>query len=101
PTSPGFLTLSLHDALPICRPSENAEGLIARPRVEAPDRVARRIGAQQLGIGDEPVDRDAAALTQYLRMLGVGHGNLAAGDELVADRKSTRLNSSHVKISYA
>src|SRR5690606_39721141 len=30
-----------------------------------------------------------------------GHGTLAGGRRVHADRKSTRLNSSHVKISYA
>src|SRR5215475_14722665 len=36
-------------------------------------------------------------------VLGVGDGDdgRARGDDFVRDRKSTRLNSSHVKISYA
>src|SRR5690606_42056199 len=37
-----------------------------------------------------------------LRLVGVGEGRRAqAGQEEKGDRKSTRLNSSHVKISYA
>src|SRR5437667_11178862 len=59
-------TLSLHDALPICR-LERA--LVAFARADAHRRLDR-------------IDED-----------------LAVAD--VADRKSTRLNSSHITISYA
>src|SRR5256885_10133148 len=46
------------------------------------------------------------ALLQRLRaradvLLGLCTGNLARGAELKLDRKSTRLNSSHLVISYA
>src|SRR5436309_11712462 len=42
--------------------------------------------------------RHAEALQRFFRRQAELHGRRAGGDE---DRKSTRLNSSHVKISYA
>src|SRR5690242_21878767 len=68
-------TLSLHDALPICRPRQ--------PR---PDRGDRRRGAappEPLHLADLP----------RLRVHPAGRRQV--------DRKSTRLNSSHMSISYA
>src|SRR5256885_5978273 len=65
-------TLSLHDALPIS--------------LQAPDgRGARRSGARREG---PPHERGA-------------RGDRGAGAEVPGDRKSTRLNSSHLVISYA
>src|SRR5690606_41724127 len=64
-------TLSLHDALPIC-PSRGSAG----PGASARPRHGVRAGADRVRRGD---------------------GHAVAG----GDRKSTRLNSSHVKISYA
>src|SRR5439155_20289023 len=77
--TPAIYTLSLHDALPIssrgprtCRhPPENDRGHADEPR--APGHDEGRPNPQRLG--------DRA--------------------EALGDRKSTRLNSSHVAISYA
>src|SRR2546430_13373774 len=71
-------TLSLHDALPIC------ERACASPVDERPRR---------LRVGDHLADRDAVQ----------GHSRVLADapTNLVGDRKSTRLNSSHSQISYA
>src|SRR5690606_40085373 len=47
---------------------------------------------------------ESALLTHCSRMLGAGRPQVAtaeSGHALQPDRKSTRLNSSHVKISYA
>src|SRR5690606_41226050 len=60
-------------------------------------------GARRLGDrGHDPVD---AVLTQYfvlrVLVLTVPGGDDSAVDAESPDRKSTRLNSSHVKISYA
>src|SRR5438477_6057059 len=73
-------TLSLHDALPIFR-------------VENAPEDRRAVVARQA----EPVDR---AVLRHER------GGIAVGQERVVrdrlrDRKSTRLNSSHMSISYA
>src|SRR5438874_13820798 len=64
-------TLSLHDALPIFRVKADPSAMWAR------------------GIS---VDDLAAA---------VKNGTSYTGGQVVQDRKSTRLNSSHVEISYA
>src|SRR5690606_41459461 len=82
-------TLSLHDALPI---------LADRVTVCAP-----------FGLGLRALDQRAAA---FLVEVGIGRTEQEPGEtlaqvdepcsgEVERDRKSTRLNSSHVKISYA
>src|SRR5204863_5687731 len=81
-------TLSLHDALPICHQCLAAHGDAAaggRLVAEARQRVV--VAAQAQG---EPA--------AVLRMKGLDDALTGFGDE---DRKSTRLNSSHVEISYA
>src|SRR2546430_5185998 len=69
-------TLSLHDALPIYFPQ--------RRTIEVPVGCENR-GAEPL---DQPLERGLPGLDDLAR-------------DLVADRKSTRLNSSHSQISYA
>src|SRR5437867_10443303 len=71
PPTPETYTLSLHDALPICDAVEERHRALVR--VEALGRVVRHHGNRL-----ERVHRP-----------------------LAADRKSTRLNSSHRTISYA
>src|SRR3989442_12482643 len=77
--------LSLHDALPICgeRGRGGRQGVRAVPR-QAPER----------GEGSAARLRSRAR-----RQHGPCHFRTAQGES--ADRKSTRLNSSHVRISYA
>src|SRR5438067_7501540 len=84
-----FSTLSLHDALPIYQRQTH-------------DRLGRRDGedqehrGQRFGVGEEAGvidDRDVDGADHELE-------TEQHRDEL-ADRKSTRLNSSHVSISYA
>src|SRR5207249_8844764 len=101
PPPPELDTLSLHDALPISRARGRGGDAAARElagdalprhaRAARAERAARRAGrrprepgrpALRRRDGREPVARDRRAP--------------AAGD-----RKSTRLNSSHVSISYA
>src|SRR5437660_8751749 len=69
-----FYTLSLHDALPICC-SSFARSLFAEARPSASIRNSK---------------------SEYLR-----RNNSDLELRMEADRKSTRLNSSHVAISYA
>src|SRR5690606_41692572 len=76
-------TLSLHDALPI--------SLRGEPQVEA------RGGEEAVVpgvVGDARAQAGGHAVVEEVRQ-----GQL--GEVADADRKSTRLNSSHVKISYA
>src|SRR5207249_10096534 len=92
-------TLSLHDALPICvRPRQ--ELLAERERI-------RGEGAHDLAVGtrsrDRVVDHGDDAAPALPGALGhelldpIGESRHGGG----RDRKSTRLNSSHVSISYA
>src|SRR3712207_9203664 len=57
-----------------------------------------RDGVAQRGLGD--LDRVDDALGGQVAVLA-GRGVEAVADAAVADRKSTRLNSSHANISYA
>src|SRR5690606_41421725 len=84
-------TLSLHDALPICPADRGNPG--SRP-VPGADRVDDDVPE-----GFRPVQE---GVPQCLAV-GVGpqRGTAPVGGVGVGDRKSTRLNSSHVKISYA
>src|SRR5690606_40379520 len=86
-TTTAIYTLSLHDALPICKHGGPGDqrGLIAAARVD-----------------DEPIEhrRDRAARQRMGEQQAIEPA-IAAQAEIARDRKSTRLNSSHVKISYA
>src|SRR5690606_41187411 len=82
-------TLSLHDALPI---------------------LAHSIAQAAVGVGHALDDlvRDAhlggvvgGRHPQAQHVGAQGVHQLVGGDHIAQDRKSTRLNSSHVKISYA
>src|SRR5207302_9148358 len=86
--------LSLHDALPICsiRPDVIVVRTIDRPQVAAQAAAAHG----QLDAGHEP----AIFCIKGVPLADAGHQRTQL-QEIAADRKSTRLNSSHVKISYA
>src|SRR5690606_40361024 len=97
-TSPTYI-LSLHDALPISLMLWNkaggrvVQGLVNRRRAESA-LIFRGVypdGVVVIGTGpvSSPTYGDPETIRGYQRQLA----------EL--DRKSTRLNSSHVKISYA
>src|SRR5690606_41577448 len=89
-----FYTLSLHDALPIC------------------DR-GLDLGAAQVGLdlaldhpevllaGGRSLRHQVHDLVVHLGVQGLEGEVLQLPLDRVQDRKSTRLNSSHVKISYA
>src|SRR5690606_41609492 len=89
--------LSLHDALPIFASADvPAEVEAVGERVErAGGQVLARyrdpLGGRWLVLAVLPIDRIEP--TPYQRELSEAH--------VKRDRKSTRLNSSHVKISYA
>src|SRR3712207_8950877 len=71
-------TLSLHDALPISGVGEAPDEEVARPHVELRRLGGRHRGVERRAVG-QCIDHHASR----------------------ADRKSTRLNSSHANISYA
>src|SRR5690606_39415373 len=99
-TTSALSTLSLHDALPICPRKRQTHAPSARKTGHRPEPFVRsktqpsqqllgaRIGAPGTCFGQCRLEfADARALV-------VRHGR-------ALDRKSTRLNSSHVKSSYA
>src|SRR5690606_41267449 len=81
-STPEFYTLSLHDALPICGSCAGATGRPCYPESQ-----------------EEQNGNDACPDEQGV-LPGLGP-DLLGVEQGVGDRKSTRLNSSHVKISYA
>src|SRR5690606_41929719 len=93
PTPHSIYTLSLHDALPIFEDLFLADQL----RIQQPQRTATV----------QPVDQVLDVLRRIARPRQAGDRifQLAPVDDDRGrhreDRKSTRLNSSHVKISYA
>src|SRR5699024_12561394 len=95
PHPPALSTLSLHDALPIFFHVRQANLLaLGHPR-------RRNSGGPGDDLGDLLLTDDRLG-RRGLRRLGVrGLGGLDPSGELGEDRKSTRLNSSHVSISYA
>src|SRR5690606_42109102 len=90
PTEPD--TLSLHDALPIFSLGESAERVVADEPARPPQLVHDFVaGVDAVGAAD-------AFHLQAVPDIDPGRTDRNAAE---ADRKSTRLNSSHVKISYA
>src|SRR5207253_10776763 len=85
PPSPAISTLSLHDALPIC----------GWPYVSELDRQGHVLFDAYFGHGKRP----GADADTYRAYRFVWHGRPTEPPAI--DRKSTRLNSSHVAISYA
>src|SRR5690606_39713698 len=93
-------SLSLHDALPIYLQAQDQ--LVLEHRVQVRVDHAARIRGGAVG-SDEPVAQlrtDARQLVLVVAEGAVEHVVVRVV-QLGADRKSTRLNSSHVKISYA
>src|SRR5690606_42012841 len=81
PAPTEIYTLSLHDALPICKRDE----LFQMVKLPARNEVSARPGHA----GPKILDTSAIIDGRIADIARTG------------DRKSTRLNSSHVKISYA
>src|SRR5207302_11299847 len=91
PRPPPIPTLSLHDALPI---SEDDGNLGRQPWPKA----------GRVQFDSKTIDtHHARGLPPRMRLLARQKSKpmIAAADFTKKDRKSTRLNSSHVKISYA
>src|SRR3712207_8476122 len=86
--TPEIYTLSLHDALPICRiPLGTCEAVILPP-LDRSVRPLNDAAARRLHVADDEHEHRAVRHREALH-------------EQRLDRKSTRLNSSHANISYA
>src|SRR5205807_3370637 len=86
---PQIYTLSLHDALPI---SLNIE---LPPGVRIEDTAAVSAAAYRI-VARQP------EVTNVVESIGTDDiGDIRSGQLFISDRKSTRLNSSHLVISYA
>src|SRR5690606_41230998 len=90
PAPPLISTLSLHDALPISI-IELSQDLVARHDGEVPRNLEELV--QLRGVGRKTASVVLAEMW--------GEPAIAVDTHVKRDRKSTRLNSSHVKISYA
>src|SRR5690606_40634296 len=97
-SAPDSSALSLHDALPIYTARWRAAGFVGRTGVHPSQLPVIRAAFA-------PSDEEQAWAAEVLAaMTHGGVARLANGsmvDPAMVDRKSTRLNSSHVKISYA
>src|SRR5699024_12351001 len=96
PPPPPTVTLSLHDALPIFALDVQKPG--GNLPQAALDAVSVLIDHRNFIVLINRNDRHSTHVLNYFTEsnLIIGHGHL-----VLADRKSTRLNSSHVSISYA
>src|SRR5690606_40890835 len=94
PAHTEIYTLSLHDALPI---SEELRGIKTIALVDNADyiRISQNIGVDTL------LNTRLIAANNIFRFIRKGEIEAITSLHGVEDRKSTRLNSSHVKISYA
>src|SRR5690606_39771605 len=91
---PEMHALSLHDALPILAAGDDADAHVGWRRVGA--AIADGFAGAHALHGDHGAVQRHRRLQAELR--GAAPGQRACAEK---DRKSTRLNSSHVKISYA
>src|SRR5690606_41234344 len=92
-------TPSLHDALPIWLEARRSRQLrIEQRRTQIAEQTQLGADLQQAAFGaDGRIDGVPLGATHCAEQDGVGLARALQG----LDRKSTRLNSSHVKISYA
>src|SRR5690606_41583224 len=100
-TSAGLDALSLHDALPIF-PGVGMSVMEISHRSKTFDEIIQRAEADFRTLGNVPDSYKVLFLQggASLQFSAVPLNLLAEGRS-AEDRKSTRLNSSHVKISYA
>src|SRR5690606_41793462 len=97
PTTPEIYTLSLHDALPI-----STEVARVYNTIEYKDWVQLTAAQSELSLEVRKPTADLLTHTRKVLARGADEDPLHHPlERTYADRKSTRLNSSHVKISYA
>src|SRR5690349_9065728 len=98
PPPPAIHTLSLHDALPIFN-----EDVVVAACEALGFHVEQVRGRRTFSIefGNEALIDSLPGVPGGSNFLGTFDREEAVADETLEDRKSTRLNSSHVEISYA
>src|SRR5690606_41439008 len=95
---PGASSLPLPDALPSCA-EQRADRLGRAAAVEQVATFHRQVGEHRAGRNAlQALDADVGDGEGFV-VLGLGRPGEGGGEG--EDRKSTRLNSSHVKSSYA
>src|SRR5262245_26372588 len=99
PSSTRIYTLSLHDALPISDRSDPA--LRERERVGCPDRTSDARKGRMPNYLSELTKREQARLLEELNYMNLEEIRRLCSERGIPDRKSTRLNFSHLGISYA
>src|SRR5699024_12231785 len=97
PAPTPILTLSLHDALPILRPFEKTTMNRYRNPHEKREKKRSTVIKQET-TGAQSAAWQAGDKASHKKW---GVGTVVAIRGEAEDRKSTRLNSSHVSISYA
>src|SRR5207302_10084569 len=96
PAHSTILALSLHDALPIFDLVLDHLGELVEQLVQGDEVRPADVPVRELHLGTQ-VDCIGEPLVEQPDHFAAGGG----GKVVARDRKSTRLNSSHVKISYA
>src|SRR5690606_41956544 len=97
--TPTLYPLSLHDALPILVGVEQTLHIADQPVQAAEDPATRQV--ERGGVGHRLRHVPVHVRPHEARHLPDLVPEVAAIFDPALDRKSTRLNSSHVKISYA
>src|SRR5690606_40526910 len=100
PTTARVYPLSLHDALPICKVGLLVGADVGRSLAPIKDELDLAVFARGLAAvldGSKPL-LDEGELARVRESFGKRVQERMRAER---DRKSTRLNSSHVKISYA
>src|SRR5690606_39831683 len=99
--TPSVFTLSVHDALPICLRHHYAD-YVADTHIQKIIRQVELFGfhTATLDIRQHSQEHENA-MTEILANMNIVSNYAELEEEEKIDRKSTRLNSSHVKSSYA
>src|SRR5690606_41773110 len=100
PATTSSNSLALHDALPICQSSKSPGSSLGEfPGDALSKRAFPGAGEESRGIPENRLGSQRGR-REPLPSEGQGSSGIPR-DSSPADRKSTRLNSSHVKSSYA
>src|SRR5690606_40360925 len=99
--APATDPLPLHDALPISEGDEDGTPRRGQHPARMPVRPHRDCDDEGEPEQPGPQGERVGEPHQLARIRPPAEGAVVPDDRLAVDRKSTRLNSSHVKISYA